>query len=119
MHHETSPRASEITSKHVRRHAPEMISSAQPGQGHALPGRRFSIWRQVAPARSVVCLCTARTKSIGFYDAGAERFYHGLALGLIALVDDRYRIRSNRESGEGRYDYQFFRNHIQKDVESC
>ncbi|MBQ7556452.1 MAG: AAA family ATPase [Lachnospiraceae bacterium] len=43
-------------------------------------------------------------KSISFYDPGAEGFYHGLILGLVALMDDRYRIRSNRESGDGRYD---------------
>ena len=43
-------------------------------------------------------------KSISFYDGGAEGFYHGLMLGLIALMDNQYRIKSNRESGEGRYD---------------
>lgn len=43
-------------------------------------------------------------KSISFYDAGAEGFYHGLLLGLIALMDNQYKIKSNRESGEGRYD---------------
>ena len=43
-------------------------------------------------------------KSISFYDSGAEGFYHGLVLGLVALMDDRYKIRSNRESGDGRYD---------------
>lgn len=43
-------------------------------------------------------------KSISFYDAGAEGFYHGLVLGLIALMDNQYKIRSNRESGDGRYD---------------
>jgi len=43
-------------------------------------------------------------KSISFYDAGAEGFYHGLMLGLIALLDNQYRIKSNRESGDGRYD---------------
>ena len=43
-------------------------------------------------------------KSISFYDAGAEGFYHGLVLGLIALLDNQYRIKSNRESGDGRYD---------------
>ncbi|WP_033153597.1 AAA family ATPase [Pseudobutyrivibrio ruminis] len=46
--------------------------------------------------------------SISFYDAGAEGFYHGLVLGLIALMDNQYRIRSNRESGEGRYDISMF-----------
>lgn len=43
-------------------------------------------------------------RSISFYDAGAEGFYHGLTLGLVALMDDHYKIRSNRESGDGRYD---------------
>lgn len=43
-------------------------------------------------------------RSISFYDAGAEGFYHGLILGLIALMDNQYKIKSNRESGDGRYD---------------
>ena len=43
-------------------------------------------------------------KSVSFYDAGAEGFYHGLMLGLVALMDNQYRIKSNRESGDGRYD---------------
>lgn len=43
-------------------------------------------------------------KSISYYDSGAEGFYHGLVLGLIALMDDQYKIKSNRESGDGRYD---------------
>lgn len=43
-------------------------------------------------------------KSISFYDAGAEGFYHGLTLGLVALLDSQYQIKSNRESGDGRYD---------------
>ena len=33
-----------------------------------------------------------------------ERFYHGFVLGLIAEQTDIYEIRSNRESGFGRYD---------------
>ena len=47
-------------------------------------------------------------KSISFYDAGAEGFYHGLILGLIALMDSQYKIKSNRESGKGRYDICLF-----------
>ena len=43
-------------------------------------------------------------KTISFYDAGAEGFYHGLVLGLVALMDTQYKIRSNRESGDGRFD---------------
>ena len=44
------------------------------------------------------------SKSVSFYDAGAEAFYHGLILGLLALLDNQYKIKSNRESGYGRYD---------------
>ena len=33
-----------------------------------------------------------------------ERFYHGFVLGLLAELQDRYVITSNRESGFGRYD---------------
>ena len=43
-------------------------------------------------------------KTVSFYDAGTEGFYHGLLLGLVALLDNQYKIRSNREAGEGRYD---------------
>lgn len=43
-------------------------------------------------------------KTISFYDSGTEGFYHGLLLGLISLTDTQYKIKSNRESGDGRYD---------------
>ena len=43
-------------------------------------------------------------KTISFYDAGTEGFYHGLLLGLVSLTDTQYKIKSNRESGDGRYD---------------
>lgn len=33
-----------------------------------------------------------------------ERFYHGFVLGLMVDLDGRYVIKSNRESGFGRYD---------------
>lgn len=47
-------------------------------------------------------------QSISYYDSGAESFYHGLVLGLIALMDNQYKIKSNRESGDGRYDICLF-----------
>lgn len=43
-------------------------------------------------------------KTISFYDAGSESFYHGMVLGLIAMADNQYKIKSNREAGNGRYD---------------
>ncbi|MCP4698104.1 MAG: hypothetical protein GY862_14815, partial [Gammaproteobacteria bacterium] len=33
-----------------------------------------------------------------------ERVYHAFVLGLLTHLSDRYHIRSNRESGYGRYD---------------
>jgi len=33
-----------------------------------------------------------------------ERFYHGFVLGMVVDLADRYQVRSNRESGYGRYD---------------
>ena len=40
------------------------------------------------------------------FDTASETFYHGLVLGLCAMMDNRYYVSSNRESGEGRYDIQ-------------
>lgn len=37
-------------------------------------------------------------------EAEPERFYHGFVLGMIVSLADTYQIRSNRESGYGRYD---------------
>lgn len=37
-------------------------------------------------------------------EAEPERFYHGFVLGLIVDLEDKYNVRSNRESGFGRYD---------------
>lgn len=45
-------------------------------------------------------------QTISFHDAANETFYHGLILGLCAMLDNRYRITSNREAGNGRYDIQ-------------
>lgn len=45
-------------------------------------------------------------QAISFHDAANEAFYHGLVLGMCAAMDGSYRITSNRESGEGRYDIQ-------------
>lgn len=44
--------------------------------------------------------------TISYYDTGSESFYHGLLLGLCAMMDAHYYITSNRESGLGRYDIQ-------------
>lgn len=45
-------------------------------------------------------------QTISYHDAANETFYHGLILGLCAMLDNCYRITSNREAGDGRFDIQ-------------
>ena len=44
--------------------------------------------------------------SISSMDGANEGFYHGMMLGLCAILGNRYQVRSNRESGLGRFDIQ-------------
>lgn len=41
---------------------------------------------------------------ISCFDGAAEGFYHGMMLGLSAGMSPKYYVRSNRESGDGRFD---------------
>lgn len=43
-------------------------------------------------------------KSISTMDGDNEAFYHGMMLGLCAVLGSQYKVRSNRESGLGRFD---------------
>ena len=45
-------------------------------------------------------------QTISYHDAANETFYHGLILGLCAMLDNQYHITSNREAGDGRFDIQ-------------
>lgn len=45
-------------------------------------------------------------ESASYLDTTGESFFHGLVLGLCAILSNDYEIRSNRESGLGRYDIQ-------------
>lgn len=45
-------------------------------------------------------------QTVSYNDAASESFYHGFVLGLCAMLDNRYYVTSNRESGEGRFDIQ-------------
>ena len=42
--------------------------------------------------------------SVSSFDTAHENFYHGLVLGLCAVMDNRFEVTSNLEAGEGRYD---------------
>ena len=54
-----------------------------------------------------VALVTFSSFDTGRHPSGKtqpEQFYHGFVLGLLAELRDRYVLKSNRESGYGRYD---------------
>ena len=53
-----------------------------------------------------VALATFSSFDTGSHPSGRtqpERFYHGFVLGLLVELRDQYEVRSNRESGYGRY----------------
>ena len=46
-------------------------------------------------------------KTVSFYDTAknvSENFYHALLLGMLAMLGSKYIVKSNGESGYGRYD---------------
>jgi len=43
-------------------------------------------------------------ESVSYFDGASEGFYHGMTLGFLAVLRNRYRVHSNRESGDGRFD---------------
>ena len=43
-------------------------------------------------------------ESVSYFDAAAEGFFHGLTFGFLAILRKRFRVLSNVESGEGRFD---------------
>lgn len=54
-----------------------------------------------------VALATFSSFDTGSHPSGRtqpERFYYGFVLGLLVELRDQYEVRSNRESGYGRYD---------------
>jgi hypothetical protein len=49
--------------------------------------------------------------SMSYFDAGRqepERFYHGFVLGILVALQETHEVKSNRESGYGRYDIMIF-----------
>ena len=41
--------------------------------------------------------------SVSYFDTAKECFYHGLVLGMVSVLSE-YKVKSNRESGNGRFD---------------
>lgn len=57
-------------------------------------------------------------ETMSFHDVGEgtqESFYHGFLLGLMLELKGRYIVKSNRESGYGRYDIALYPNNPVKD----
>lgn len=54
------------------------------------------------------CLTNFLKYSVSYFDTEKELFYHGLLLGLCAVLDNRYFLSSNKEAGDGRYDIALF-----------
>ena len=57
-------------------------------------------------AKLAKCIEEYLRQTVSFFDTTDEIFYQGLVLGFIAILNNRYCVRSNRESGDGRFDIQ-------------
>ncbi len=49
-------------------------------------------------------IATFLRESVSYFDTAAEGFFHGLTLGFLAMLRDRFRVDSNAESGDERFD---------------
>ena len=56
------------------------------------------------PAALKVAIGRFLVESVSYFDSAAEGFYHGLTLGFLAILRGRFRVTSNGESGDGRFD---------------
>ena len=41
---------------------------------------------------------------VSYFDASTEGFYHGMMLGILVCIFDTHKVKSNKESGYGRFD---------------
>ena len=84
--------------------------------GHIVPSQGESLLRDMLRAMSAgdteafsEHLSYILRDFVSYHDtAQPESFYHGLMLGFSVLLDGKYRVESNRESGYGRFDIAFF-----------
>ena len=84
--------------------------------GHIVPSQGESLLRDMLRAMTTgdteefsECLSCILRDFVSYHDtAQAESFYHGLMLGFSVLLDGKYQVKSNRESGYGRFDLAFF-----------
>ena len=56
----------------------------------------------------------ANIKQLGCNDNKQESFYHGFMIGLTAALSESCELKSNRESGGGRYDVMIIPHDIER-----
>ena len=89
---------------HIRREwpvfSPESQRAIRQGLLQGEPGKLLDALRHILKGMA------------SYHDKQASRrhegFYHGVVLGLIGILFSDYEVRSNRESGQGRYDIALF-----------
>ena len=87
-------------------YAKEIISRLLPERGESTAAAiQQAIFEKNAEALQKH-LAAYLMETISVYDVGSEAFYQGLMIGLCAILNNRYVVRSNRESGLGRFDIQ-------------
>ena len=89
-------------------YAKEIIDRLMPDRGESTAAAvRQAIYEQNTRAlrKSIESYLT---ETISVFDTAGEAFYQGLMIGLCAILNNRYAVRSNRESGLGRFDIQLF-----------
>ena len=86
-------------------YAKEIISRLHPATGESTAAIQQAIYERDAAALKK-SIEEYLLETISVYDTGSEAFYQGMMIGLCAILNNRYTIRSNRESGLGRFDIQ-------------
>ncbi len=87
-------------------YAKEVISRLRSGRGESTAAKiRQAIFENDAQ-KLKLSISEYLTDTVSVYDTGSEAFYQGLVIGLCAILNKSYTVRSNRESGLGRYDIQ-------------
>ena len=87
-------------------YAKEIVSRMNPAETESTAASIQQAIFEKNTAKLKACIEKYLIQTISVYDSASEAFYQGLMIGLCAILNNRYLIRSNRESGLGRFDIQ-------------
>ena len=87
-------------------YAKEIISRLKPVESESTAAAIQQAIYEKDTGKLRSCIEEFLRTTISVYDTASEAFYQGLMLGLCAMMNNRYIVRSNRESGLGRFDIQ-------------